>query len=202
MKSITIFGSPKTRTFRCLWTLEELGVPYEHISVSPSEAKNPKYLKYQPLGKVPFALLDDEPLFESLAICITLSDHYPEKNLIPRPGTRNRALFEQWAHFSQTELDAPLWVRAKHQFVYPEEKRVKDIIPITEEEYQNSIQVISHALSHSPYLLGNDFTLADLVVSHPIMWARGLKLEIKDPIITDYIDRIRSRTAFLKAKEL
>ena len=104
-----LYYVPRTRAGRPRWVLEELGIPYELVRLDPArgETRSPEHLSRQPLGHVP--ALEDEGglLFESAAICLYLAEKYPEKGLVPPPGSRGRGLTYQWLFYAMTELEPP-----------------------------------------------------------------------------------------------
>ena len=112
----TILGGASFRTFRCLWMLEELGVPYQHV---PSMPQSSEVKRYNPLGKIPVLIEDDGDfsMYESGAIVTYLGDKYRQDDnsnspLVPLAGTRLRGKYEQTMSVLLTELDAQgLWMR-------------------------------------------------------------------------------------------
>src|SRR5512137_1705599 len=105
-----LFYVPKTRATRPRWVLEELGVPYELVRLQPGPAgtRSPEHLARNPLGHVPVLEDRGQFVFESGAICMHLADLFPEKRLMPPPGTVDRAHAYQWVLFSLTEMEPPL----------------------------------------------------------------------------------------------
>lgn len=112
---IKVYGFPKTRSLRILWTLEEIGADYGLVKVDlfKGEAEEPAFLQLNPAGKVPVLVDDDLVLSESGAICTYLADKYPETGLAPEPRTGQRAIYDQMCFFALTELEQPLWTMAK-----------------------------------------------------------------------------------------
>jgi glutathione S-transferase len=112
-----LYHMPRSRSTRVLWTLEEIGVPYELTVVTGDERKSPEHMARHPLGRVPVFERDDGGMmFESAAICLHLADSYPEAGLAPPLRTPERALLYQWCFFAMTELEPPViqWSRARH----------------------------------------------------------------------------------------
>src|SRR5262245_6206158 len=116
---ITLYGSGVSRWVRPYWLLQELDVPFEPklVSVRKGEHRSPEFLAVNPFGKLPALVDGDLTLIESAAICTYLGDKYAEKALIPKTGTRARALHDQWVSFAITELEQPLWRIARNTFV-------------------------------------------------------------------------------------
>src|SRR6266498_1388970 len=106
--SIKLFELGPTRSARCRWTLLEAGLEYESIGNRPDIIGSEELRKVHPLGKLPAAIIDGRPLFESAAISTAIADLVPEKDLVAKPGTWSRALHDQWVCFALTEMEP--WV--------------------------------------------------------------------------------------------
>jgi glutathione S-transferase len=96
------------RPIRALWTLEEIGAPYELTLMSWEEGSAEEHRARHPLGRVPVLEDDEGYVFESTAICLHLADLHPQAELLPPPGTHERALAYQWSCFAPAELEPPL----------------------------------------------------------------------------------------------
>ena len=92
-----LYYVPKTRASRPRWVLEELGVPYELVRLDPAraETRSAEHLERHPLGHVPVLEDRGQQIFESGAICLHLADLFPEKRLLPPPGSVERGLAYQ-----------------------------------------------------------------------------------------------------------
>src|SRR5262245_9984050 len=105
-----------TRSIRARWTLQELGVDFEPITVNllAGESRHPDFLKLNPAGKLPVLVDGDLVVTESVAIVLYLAEKYPEKGLLPRdPRARSQVL--RWLLFAATELEQPLWRITRHR---------------------------------------------------------------------------------------
>lgn len=189
---ITLYGFGPTRSARCQWTLLELGVEFEFVE--NRELIGSKELrKIHPQAKLPAITVDGEPLFESAAICTYLCDLYPEKNLLARAGTRERALHDQWCAFALAEMEAYLWSNAKHLNFYPEPKRVPQIVASNTEEFRNGASVLNDVLGRQPYIVGDHFTVTDIVVGWTLNWGRRMKSIDGLVNIPTYLNRLFER---------
>src|SRR5579872_750539 len=114
-----------TRAIRARWTLAELGVDFEPVTVNlmKGEHRSPDFLKLNPAGKLPVLVDGDQVLTESVAIVLYLADKYPDKRLIPA-DLGGRGQVYRWLMFAATELEQPLWRMARHSRFLPEEKRL------------------------------------------------------------------------------
>jgi glutathione S-transferase len=168
---ITLYAIDFTRSARCRWTLLELGMEFDEIA-DRSLIGSDELRAIHPQAKVPAIVIDDEPLFESAAICTYLCDLTAEKGLISPAGSRGRALHGQWTSFVLTEMEAYLWSNVKHTNFYPEEKRVPEIVASNNEEVHAAAQVLNEALAEEPFLIGGQFSVTDIIVGWTVNWAR------------------------------
>ena len=204
---LTLYGMPGTRSDRALWALEECGLPYEfvHIDLFKGEGRSPAYLAINPAGKVP-ALVDDSVpggwvLTESAAICTYIADK-AGTGLVPPCDSPLRAQHEQWCYFTMTELEQPLWTMSKHSFALPPAQRVPAVIETARWEFARSLQLLASALQGREYILGDTFTVADILIAHTLVWARNSQLPLADETIALYLKRVLARPAYGKVRSL
>lgn len=167
----TLYSYPNSRSLRVAWTLEELGLEYQvhSLDLKAGEGRSPEYLAIHPDGKAP-ALVDDEvTLFESSAICRYLAAR--EGRLMP-PSLAGQAQLDQWLSFLTTELEQPLWTLAKHTFALPEEQRCDAVKQTAQWEFQRALAALSRRFDGRGWLLGDEFTLADLFLAQTLGWAQ------------------------------
>ncbi len=196
-----IVGSPRSRLTRVSWMLEELGQAYEIVKASPHSAE---LKKYNPGGKGP-VLVDsysgeDIVIIDSAAICSYLADRHPEANMSADPGTSERAAIDSWLHFAQCDLEAPLWLKAKHKFILQEELRL-DVSKITKFEFENAVAAMDARLGDNEFAIGSRFTAADILLGHAGNWARNAKFVINFERVNTYLDRVLARPALAAARE-
>jgi glutathione S-transferase len=170
-----LYYAAQTRSTRPRAVLEELGVPYELIRVdlSKGEHQTPAYLKLHPLGKVPALQDGDLVVLESVAICMYLADKFPEKKLAPALDSTARGHYYKWLLFAASTLE-----------------------PLIGTVFVNTIR-----LQEGPFLLGEQFSVADIIMGSMLAWARSLKLLEGYPNITAYLSRVTSRPSFQAARK-
>src|SRR4051794_40805935 len=147
------------RPIRAAWMLEETGAPYEVVKMTYEEGKGEAHRQRHPLGRVP--VLEDDSgrlLFESAAICLQIADTNPQAGLIPAPGTHERGLVYQWVVFGPAELEPPLIETAMYAQSDPERSAK------AQARFEKGVAAVSDALGESEYLLGEAFTVADVMV--------------------------------------
>ena len=122
--TLKIVGATRSRTLRVLWLAEELGVDYEHL---PEMPRSETVTKLNPLGQIPVLIDGDIVIPDSLAILHYLADR--AGRLTYPAGTPERAIMDARINFVLSELEAPLWMAARHSFVLPEDRRHPEIKP-------------------------------------------------------------------------
>ena len=175
-----LLGAASYRSFRCLWMLEELSIPYDYEPVQP---QSKKVLKYNPLGKVPVLIEDGFSLYESCAINTYLGDKYCSESLrlVPECGSRQRGLYDQTVSVLISELDAQgLWIHRKHEAHGRYFSFVPDAVTHARKYFNKTNRTLMKQLEHGgPYLLGNDFTAADIIYVHCLEWSSDIKWDDK-----------------------
>jgi glutathione S-transferase len=201
--AIRLYGIPQSRTSRCLWMLEELGVPYENVPVSfVGEAQKPDFLKINPNGRIP--ALDDDGLilFESLAINLHLARKYDGgKGLWPKSADdQSRAV--QWSIWAMTEAEPPVMKLLMNRVFLPEAQRNEAEAKAGEEALQKPLRVLEGALAGRSYLLGDSFTVADLNVGAVVGWAPTIgKMKLDGtPNVAAWLARCNGRPALGRAQ--
>ena len=117
-----VIGSTKSRAFRVMWMLEEMGEEYQQVDAGP---RSETAMKYNPLGKIPALVDGDDVLTDSVAIMTYLGDRHGK--LTAPAGSPARARQDAMTFWLIDEFDAILWAAAKHSFVFPEDRRVPEI---------------------------------------------------------------------------
>ena len=189
---ITLYEYGPSRSKQARWALLELGLEFRAIEgrdILHSDALR----KVNPMGKVPAVVIDGEPLFEAAAICTHLADLVPEKELIAPSGTRERALHMQWVSFALTEMEAYVWSNARNTFVLPEEERITALFEQNAKAYVSAVKVLDKVLQDTDYLVGNRFSVTDILVGFIVNWGNAAKLLGKSPNLQKYLERLKQR---------
>ena len=194
---LTLYGRFPSRSNRAHWALEELEVPYTFYQVdfAAGDTDSPAFRSLNPGGKVPVLTDGDLVLTESGAICNYLGDRHPALGLTPSPGSPDRARYDQWMFFAQSELEQPLWTKAKHKFVLPREWRVKGLEDTVAWEFQRAAEVLAKGLGDNEFIVGDRFTMADIMLTHTLGWAKAANMEIRQRNLLDYANRNFGRPA-------
>lgn len=198
-----LYHSKQTRSVRPRWLLEELGVPYDLVALdmSKQEHKSPEYLKIHPHGALPALVDGDVTLIESAAICAYLADKFPEKHLAPPVGSPARGPYYQWMVYTIGTMEPPIMDVFLNTVMLPEAERSPAKVEAGRQGWKTVAEVLSKALQGKQYLLGDQFTAADVMVGSTLAWGQFLGLLDGFPVLQEYVGRIASRPAFLKAQE-
>jgi glutathione S-transferase len=196
-----LYHSQFTRSGRARWMLEEVAAKYElvRLALMKGEHKSPEYLAIAPNGAVP-ALVDGKlNLIESSAIVAHLADRFPEKKLAPALGTAERAAYYQWLVYVPSSVDPALEAITMHTRMLPEEKRFAAIADDGKRKWSAIAKVLESAIGDKPYIVGDSFTGADVVVGSAIAWVGFLGMLGDHPKLAAYATRLGERPAYQRA---
>ncbi len=195
-----LYGTKASRAMRSIWAAEEVGVDYEWIPTSfLEESKTPEYLALNPNGRIP-ALVDGElVLFESMAINLYLAKTYGGKLYPSDPHDEARAL--QWTIWGMTELEPHLIPMVLHKVFLPEDQRDPAIVAKAEAEIERPLAVLDAHLADREYLLGGDFSIADLNLAGALATANFAEFDIsKYENATRWMSRCTGRPSFARTQ--
>ncbi len=193
-----LYGILGSRTRRCLWALEETGLPFHfhHIDFAGGGQRTPEYLAMNPNGKVPVLKDGEFCLFESAAICSYIGEKVPDKGLVPPPRTHERGLYDQWMFFVIGELEQPLWNIGKHKFALPAKWRRKEMFEVAAYEWTVAAGILSSQLGTRDTIVPDQFTMADVMIGHTLSWARMFKVPLGHDNLERYADAVLARPAY------
>ena len=195
MPDIKLFELGPTRSGRVRWALLEAGLDYESIGNDVAVFKSAELRAVHPLGKLPAAIIDGKPLFESGAIVTAIADLVPEKALIAKPGTWSRNLHYQWMSFTLSEMET--FVQSSEintiDFVLPEDQRVPEIVEQNSMLYRKGAAVLEEFLDGADFLVDNRFSVTDIFVGYTVHWGYDDGLLSDFPNLLSYRKRLLSR---------
>ncbi|QBY01834.1 glutathione S-transferase family protein [Rhodophyticola sp. CCM32] len=190
-----VIGGVKSRTLRVLWTLEELGLDYEHVAAPP---RSDEVIAFNPAGKIPVLVSGGVPITDSVAIMTYLADKHG--SLTFPAGTVERARQDSLTQFIIDEFDALIWTAARHSFILPEDRRVPAIKDSLKWEFERSQHaLIPRMAEDGPFLMGETMTIADILLAHCGGWAAVAKFPIVEPRLGDFVRMMQARPAFARA---
>ncbi|TNE63609.1 MAG: glutathione S-transferase family protein [Alphaproteobacteria bacterium] len=198
---IELYHCTDTRSFRALWALEELGLPYRlHLLPFPPRAHAPDFLALNPLGTVPLLIDGDVRMTESAAIPHYLAERYGPTPLAVRPDEADYGLWLDWLHRSEATLTFPQTIVLRYSQHEPEGRRLPQAVGDYTQWFLSRLRHLTRALADRDWLCAGRFTMADLCVGFALLSARSLGLEHKfSPEIQAYWARLSTRPAFLAA---
>jgi len=195
---LVLYTNPMSRGRIARWMLEEIGQPYKvEVLDYASTMKAPAYLSINPMGKVPALRHGDAVVTETAAICAYLADAFPQSRLAPPPGHKLRAPYYRWLFFAAGPVEAAVTNQALGVVVPPERERMMGYGNIAQ-----ALNTLEAAVSRADYLVGDGFTAADLYVGSQIGFGMTFGTMEKRPAFEQYWQRISSRSACRRAKEL
>ncbi len=197
-----LYGTSKSRTARCLWALEELGLKYEHIPIELAKTRTPEHLKLNPNGHIP--VLDDNGLvlYESMAINLYLAEKYGKNSLWPATVEAHASTY-QWSFWGMTEVEPNLVTVLRHRLLYPPEQRNEQLAQQAAEALKAPFKVLDDYLKGRDYILGREFTIADLNVASILRFALLAKLDLSAlPAMQNWLRKCLGREALQKVSNM
>ena len=195
MADLTLYHIAPSRSSIALWMLEEVGVPYDIKLLKMSEGDNLKtdYLAINPLGKVPALKHGDTVITEVAAICTYLADEFPAAKLNVPVGTPRRGLYLKWLFFGPSVFEPAMTDRA-----FPRQETPR-ATALGWRDFDAVLDVVAEALQPGPYLMGEQFTAADVVIGSGLRYGMMFKMVPERKEFHDYVARFAARPAALRA---
>ena len=182
-----LYFNPQSRAVIAKWMLDECGADYETVPVDLTrrEHKTPEFLAINPSGKVPALVHDGTALFENAAICLYLAELYPAARLAPAPGAPGRGRYLTLMVYSTSQLEPAM---GDHLF------KVETIPQRGWTDFATACDVVEREIGGGPYLFGDWFTAADVMIGSLFIWKRMFGAPER-PAIDAYVDRLLARPA-------
>jgi glutathione S-transferase len=195
---LVFYTNPQSRGRIIRWMLEEVGQPYKtEVLDYASTMKGSAYLAINPMGKVPALRHGDAVVTEAAAICAYLADVFPQAKLAPPPADRLRAPYYRWMFFAAGPVEAAVSNKALNFVVPPGRERMMGY-----GTYEQTMNALESAVSKGKYILGGEFSAADVYVGSAIGFGLMFGTIEKRPAFEQYWQRLSVRPAFSRAKEL
>ena len=186
-----LYYNPQSRAVITKWMLDECGAQYEIVPIdfTKSEHKAPEFLKINPAGKLPALVDGDSKIFEGTAICLYLGDKFPQANLAPKIGGPERGRYLSLMVYATSQLepamgDALLKVESLPQRGWT--------------DFATAQTVVEGELGKGPYLFGDWFTAADIMIGSMFIWKRIFGAPPGRPVLEAYVDRLLARPKAMK----
>jgi glutathione S-transferase len=196
MPDLTLYHAAPSRSSIVLWMLEELGQPYDIKLIKLSAGDNLKadYLAINPMGKVPALKHGDTVITEAAAICTYLADEFPGAKLNIPIGTPRRGVYLKWLFFGPSCIEPAVIDRAAPR----KEEARRGMLGYG--DFDTVMNVVVQAVAKGSWLMGEQFTAADVIVGANIRWGMMFKMIPPRQEFLDYVARIAARPAAQRAE--
>src|SRR5215207_3311243 len=196
MAELTLYHAAPSRSSIVRWMLEEIGEPYEIklLRLSEGDQQKPDYLAINPMGKVPALKHGDVVITEAAAICTYLADAFPRAGLSVPVGDPRRGVYLKWLFFGPGVLESAVTDRA---FPRKEEPR-RGVLGYG--DFDTVMRVLSDAVTPGAFLMGEQFTAADVEIGANLRWGMMFKLIPERKELVDYVARFKDRPALKRAE--
>jgi glutathione S-transferase len=197
MAALTLYHAAPSRSSIVRWMLEEIGEPYnlQLLSLSNGDNRKPDYLAINPMGKVPTLKHGDAIVTEASAICAYLADEFPRAKLNVPVGDPRRGAYFKWLFFGGNCIEPAMIDRA-----FPRKEEARKAA-LGYGDFDTVMDVVAEAVAKGPYILGEQFTAADVVIGSGLRWGILFKLLPERPEFTSYVARLSARPALQRATE-
>jgi len=196
--SLILYTNPMSRGRIVRWALEETGVPYETKIVEYGPAmKSAEFCALNPMGKIPVLCHDGVPITETAAILAYLADAFPQASLAPLPASPWRGPYYRWLFFAAGPLEAAITDKSLNLAIPPDKSAF-----VGYGSLELTLDVIENAVSATPYLAGDSFTMADLYLAAHLGFGLQFSTIAPRPAFQDYVARQMSRPAAQRANAL
>jgi glutathione S-transferase len=189
-----LYWCPQTRAIRALWMLEETGAAFERVLVDvrdPAAKANTAFRAVSPMGKVPALEDGTTRLWDSGAICLYLAERYPAAGLAPAIGDSDRGAYLQWVLYTNAVIEPAM------------AEKFSASTPSAGAHgwgsYEQMLEVLRAGLARGPWILGERFSAADVLLGTSCQFLMRFKLVVDDPLLEAYVARCTARPAYQRA---
>lgn len=186
-----LYYNPQSRAVIAKWMLDECGAPYDIVAIdfAKREHKTPEFLKINPAGKLPALVDGDSKIFEGAAICLYLGDKFAAANLAPRIGAPERGRYLSLMVYSTSQLEPAMGDMLLKVGSLPQRGWT---------DFETAQDVVEGELGNGPYLFGDWFTAADIMIGSMFIWKRIFGAPPGRPKLEAYVDRLLARPKAMK----
>jgi glutathione S-transferase len=192
--ALTLHYHPYSRAAGTLWALEEAGVPYELkvVDIMKGAQKRPEFLAINPMGKLPTLVDGDVVVTEAAAIALYLADRYAAGRLAPALDDPRRGTYLRWSFFAPSVIEPAVMAKGSGW-------EVKEV-SAGWGNHASMLAATEAAIAKGPFLLGEDFSMADVVFGGLLRFLMQFKQVEPTPTFTAYVERLNARPAFQRAE--
>lgn len=202
---LKIYGQPRSRAFRVLWLVNELGIPHEHIpvtiNVEGAQAKESWYAQLNPNMRVPTIDDDGTVIWETPAINLYLGKKYGG-DFYPRAAADEGRML-QWAFFVAFDIEPAMITVMQHTMMFPPDKRNPALATECTQKLQGPLRILDEQLGRAPYLAGSSWGMADFLAASVMYSMVPMKFDLsKFPRVQSWLAASLERPAAKKARAL
>ena len=192
---ITFYHAAPSRGSIVHWMLEEVAAPYriELLDLNQGQQKEPAYLAVNPMGKVPTIVHRGVVITEVAAICCYLADAFPAAGLAPAIGDAQRGTYLRWLFFEPGCLEPAIVDRMLQREPGPPRA-------LGYGDFDTTMEVVARAVTPGPYLLGERFSAADVLIGSALRWGMMVASVPQRPEFAAYVERLTARPALQRAQ--
>lgn len=198
---ITLYHCVAARSFRPLWALEEMGLPYElNVLAFPPRVKDKAFLAINPLGTVPAFFDGPTGMTESAAICHYLAVAYGPSRLAVEPQEAEFGAYLNWLHYGESTLTFPLTIVLRYGSFEPAERRLAQAVSDYKRWFLGRLRTLDALLSQQDWCCAGRFTMADISVGYALVLADIMGMRDELPAsLRAYLARLMERDGFRRA---
>jgi len=202
--TITLWHAKDTRSLRALWALEEVGLEYEvEVLLFPPRALQPDYLEVNPLGTVPFMVDSETTMTESSGICHYLVEKYQKHEFAVAPDHPDYGDYLNWLYHSDATLTFPQTIYLRYSMLEPNDRKQPQVAEDYHKWYLARLRRLNEHLEHREFLCADRFTIADIAIAYALFLGEHLGIaKDYEPQTLAYLERMKSRPAFKRAREI
>lgn len=192
--SIVLYHHPFSRAANTVWMLEEVGVEYElkFVDIMAGEQKKETILKLNPMGKLPLLVDGDTAITESAAIGLYLADRYAPGRLAPTLDSPARGTYFRWSLFAPSVIEPGSMAKAGNWEVRA--------MSAGWGNYDDILKTMESAIEGRDFVLGKEFSMADLIFGGTIAYMLDFKMLEPRPGFTAYAERVKARPAYARSQ--
>src|SRR4051812_27907460 len=196
MAKLRLYHAAPSRSSISRWMLEEIGGPYDiHLlSLNKGDNRAPEFLAVNPMGKVPALKHGDVVITEAAAICTYLADEFPRAKLNIPIGNPRRGVYLKWLFFGPSCIEPAMADRA-----FPRKEEARRAA-LGYGDFDTVMEVVAKAVAAGPYLMGEQFTAADVVIGSGLRFGMMFKMLPERPEFTAYVGRLAQRPTLQRAQ--
>lgn len=191
--AITLYHHPFSRAAGVLWTLEEIGEPYElvYVDIRANAQKQGDVIAKNPMGKIPVLVDGDAVITEGAAIALYLADRYAPGRLAPRLDDPRRGTYFRWSLFAPSVIE-PAAMAKLNKWEYRSSQAGWG-------DFDAMLRAIDSAVAPGPFVCGEQFTIADVILGGTLRYMTMFKMLEASPAVTAYLQRLNARPALQRA---